>query len=89
MNGIERTSVDADLHLSAECPSYVVTEMHVLEGDLGNAFVCAVDCLVKGISLIVYAENTAAASNELTVLECCTCLENDLSTIKPYHPAAV
>ena len=60
MNGIERASVDAYSHLLTECPSYIVAEVHILEGDLRDAFVSAVDRLIKGISLIVYAENTSA-----------------------------
>ena len=79
MNGIERTSVNADIHLSAERPSYIVTEVHILEGDLCNTFVCAVYSLIKCICLIVYAENASAARNELTVLKRGSCLEYDLA----------
>ena len=53
--------------------------MHVLEGDLRDAFVCAVDSLVKCICLIVYAENASAARNELAVLERGACLEYELA----------
>ena len=62
-----------------KCPSYVVAEMHVLERDLGNAFVSAVDCLIKSVCLIVYAKYAASARNELAVLKRSTCLEYELA----------
>ena len=69
-----------DVSYIAQGSSDICSVVSVSKGDLLNAFICAVDSLIKSITLIIHSENTSSGRYDIAVsIECSTCLEYELA----------